>query len=260
MTQSNISYSHPSCSTVFYDADQIMFNSLIQAIAYILLYLILRTILLYFQQAHRVTDTYTKLTRRLCIRKSPSAVDAQMRNSIILIASYTSKRIPWLLIFWSTFTQSKNLIANAKLYFRPKAIRALESKEQPIVQYKKPAVYWPPRKDDDISELVQRTLPSDLFCRWKKHEIFMENYAKSFAGQPSKRRRKLMHDREPQQIYNDSLTLQGDSDSVTDSRYKLYLLARDVLSYYENEYGYQQGTPEAERIVFLRKGISDFTS
>ncbi|KAI7850812.1 hypothetical protein BDC45DRAFT_517199 [Circinella umbellata] len=45
------------------------------------------------------------------------------------------------------------------------------------------------------------------------------------------------------------------------NRYKLYLLARDVLLYYEKEYGSQRGgTPEAKKILFLRQAISNFTS
>ena len=49
-------------------------------------------------------------------------------------------------------------------------------------------------------------------------------------------------------------------DYVTRSRNVLYLFARDVLSYYEKEYGNQRNTPEAERITYLRQAISDFTS
>ena len=52
-------------------------------------------------------------------------------------------------------------------------------------------------------------------------------------------------------------------DNYDDShnRHKLYLLAREVLLYYEKEYGSQRGgTPEAKQILFLRQAISNFTS
>ncbi|KAG2221789.1 hypothetical protein INT45_003429 [Circinella minor] len=59
---------------------------------------------------------------------------------------------------------------------------------------------------------------------------------------------------------NNTINSHNSSDDYH-NRCKLYLLARDVLLYYEKEYESQQsGTPEAKRIVFLRQAISNFTS
>ncbi|KAI9269290.1 hypothetical protein BDA99DRAFT_535361 [Phascolomyces articulosus] len=152
--------------------------------------------------------------------------------------------------------------------------------------YNDESIRWPPQRDVDIYDVVQRTLSNNLVKLWKQHEVLMEKYMENFPGQPSKRRRHSgfhrnrndqasptqtnnYHPTPSRQQHQSTFPMNaGDYLSTTlnnnntnrHNRHKLYLLAREVLLYYEKEYGSHRGTPEAERIIFLRQAISDFTT